>query len=402
MSTSPKKKSRLVESGQQSPSLSVGAGGEAAGRAASPQADSAVTAEIHSLLTDVYGPWPSSTFPQPLSKAEAGPSAEGDQRRYLWTDAFGVMGFLALASQDPDNAEVHVGAARSLIEATERTLGRPRDASLPMERETENDRKLTSFDAQRSTGFVGLRIGKVRALSEGTDAGMTFDGMYWHYVDKWLFALLRFAQASGDDEMLLHAAAVASKVFRRFFREGRGVYWKLSTDGKPVEGMTDDDSLSALVVFSCIQCALETKGKTGIISLNKEIDALRTALGGYHSPGTSDPLGWGFKWWKAQWTCDEACIRQLLQRGDAALSERHAGLPFRLYGALIGCRLSGTRGADLQRRASSLLSKDGLLSQVDRSEDPESGLWGINKVMRAVALDPSAMRRREDEPDVVV
>ena len=49
-----------------------------------------------------------------------------------------------------------------------------------------------SHEGSLLTEYCGLRIGKVRERAE-SDAGMTYDGLYWHYVDKIVFALARWA-----------------------------------------------------------------------------------------------------------------------------------------------------------------------------------------------------------------
>ena len=51
---------------------------------------------------------------------------------------------------------------------------------------------------------------------------MHYDGMYAHYTDKWLFALLRYAQEAHDPSALRCAAQIVKDTFPGFFRSGEG------------------------------------------------------------------------------------------------------------------------------------------------------------------------------------
>jgi hypothetical protein len=121
-------------------------------------------ARVRGILRQVYGEF-GPRFPKPLSAGEAGPSADGQQRRYLWTDAFGVLGLVAISRVFPEA----LLAAKQLVEATETCLGRPRGPAFSMQ------------SCPGGRGFVGLRIGKVQEDPSGrSDAGMTWEGQYWH------------------------------------------------------------------------------------------------------------------------------------------------------------------------------------------------------------------------------
>lgn len=57
-----------------------------------------------------------------------------------------------------------------------------------------------------------------------TDYGMHYDGQYWHYIDKWLFALAR-------TNHIEDGIRIAKSCFPYFFSSGRyggGIRWKLS------------------------------------------------------------------------------------------------------------------------------------------------------------------------------
>lgn len=130
-----------------------------------------------SLLNSVYGPIDSPEFPLPMSDADAGPcytfasydnhqrQQHGNhpphlpQRRYLWTDAFGVLAYQSLAEyysntgNNRKQTEMYNHAVEKLICVVHECLGKPRS-------DKEED-AMTECDIS-PTGYVGLRIGKVR------------------------------------------------------------------------------------------------------------------------------------------------------------------------------------------------------------------------------------------------
>lgn len=159
---------------------------------------------VDALLKDCYGDWTaaSGVFPKPMSELEAGPSPSG-QRRYLcgfaraqsegstlndtthvvaWllptgTDAFAILTFISqailarqLSHESPHQptdalSQKYLGAASRLIDSVHECLGQPRSPRFPMQPDVEEG------------GYKGLRIGKVFAVAEGSDYGMTYDGM---------------------------------------------------------------------------------------------------------------------------------------------------------------------------------------------------------------------------------
>ena len=109
-------------------------------------------------------------------------------RRYLWTDAFGVVLYVSLYRELGETRWLE--AAERLVAEVERVLGRPR----------------------------GLRIG------EAPDR----DGQYFHYLAMWLFALARLGDLRpGYRE---RGVAVARAIHPVFVLPGRGVIWKMKED----------------------------------------------------------------------------------------------------------------------------------------------------------------------------
>lgn len=106
-------------------------------------------------------------------------------RRYLWTDAFGVVLLVSLyhALQD----EKYLSEAEWVVAEVERVLGRPR----------------------------GIRIG------EAPDR----DGQYFHYLGMWLFALDRLGRVKPAYRQ--KAVELVRQIHSRFVVPGLGVYWKM-------------------------------------------------------------------------------------------------------------------------------------------------------------------------------
>ena len=135
-----------------------------------------------------------------------------------------------------------------------------------------------------------------------SDAGMEYDGMYWHYIDKWIFALIRLAQARGqppDKAIMLIKDVHEGFLSRDANGKPQGIRWKVNTDLSPIKGLEhshpNSDALNALLVYTLAN----HKG-----ALDKEIAELRPVVASYVKTGmraTADPLGWGLEWWTSQW-----------------------------------------------------------------------------------------------------
>jgi hypothetical protein len=109
-------------------------------------------------------------------------------KRYLWTDAFGVVLLLSLYRELGDQR--WLDDAHRLVSEVERVLGRKR----------------------------GIRIG------EAPDR----DGQYFHYLAMWLFALARFAEI--DVRYKQKAIDLVHQIHRPFVIPGTGVIWKMKED----------------------------------------------------------------------------------------------------------------------------------------------------------------------------
>jgi hypothetical protein len=79
-------------------------------------------------------------------------------------------------------------------------LGKPRPSEFPM-----------AVDDLYG-GYKGLRIGKTDAREGSSDMGMRYDEMYWHYIDKFIFALCHYTQESGDQSAIGRAAVLVKQL----------------------------------------------------------------------------------------------------------------------------------------------------------------------------------------------
>jgi hypothetical protein len=335
------------------------------------------------LLDSVYGTVSSNEFPKPMPADEAGMCADTVQRRYLWTDAFAVLAYVSIAElyesqQDYQTAQPYRRAIDKLISTVHDNLGKPR-SNRP-----EHAMKPSS---DSPTGFVGLRIGK-EISRPVTDYGMRYDGQYWHYIDKWLWAL----QRAGHDE---EAIAIARTCFPHFFdSRGKGMRWKLSVDATPAPGLehvygSNSDTLSALIVFCILQ------GDDGAI-LKEEIGMLQNALGGYKFRVTDDPLGFGLDLMWDQFLHGSPMQSALKPLASRALDPSHMSLPFRLYGAMIGARIAGWENQKVDALEEQALAYEARVAGHEKHSS-------INRVMLAMCLlCPGTLGRRTNDPMVKI
>lgn len=363
------------------------------------------------LMKQVYGDWDvlldQKRFPQPLLAMEAGPSCvkwgeKGEcQRRYLWTDAFGVLNFVTMAQRYPESRRaVLLDAAKKLIDSVHATLGQPRSSAFPM-----------AVQAGSTYGFKGLRIGKEKARAS-SDARMEYDGMYWHYLDKWFFALLRYYQVSGDLDALRDVVSLIKAIHPAFMQKSRtgqplGLHWKMNSDLTPIpesgRAYPNDDALSGYLMYSLVRHA--SLGKD-VPSLDQECKELGEVAQQYVASGvrlSPDPLGFGLWGWKSQWLGAEWSrpIRERLRLLAPIAMDVSTGmqLPFRLYGALLGAQMVPDASLGLAEVAEQILSSTRIVEhELGTSVGGAEGHSCINKVMLASALDPLAFRRIADEP----
>lgn len=183
---------------------------------------------------------------------------KGDpEERYLWTDAFAVQTFFGLFHIYND--EVYSRHAFDLIDLVHKTLG----SFHP-----EDPRKGTisgpeSKEAEEHPTAGGLRIGKrlpERREDQPFNENLEWerDGQYFHYMTRWVYALLQAQRESGDKKYGQWAAELLLTGEKFIYSSSRGgyrMYWKMSTDlTRPlVTGMGRHDPLEGLI------CAMSVK-----------------------------------------------------------------------------------------------------------------------------------------------
>ena len=421
------------------------------------------------LTRQVYGEHRGAKpfVPKPLPPLEAAVAPDG-QSRYLWTDAFGVLNFVTEAARcaeagDEEGREDALAAAEALVDAVSRVLGSPRSKHLPMALSAlaplrTRGEGTDAWETRRRERYRGLRIGK-RLASAASDPGMALDGMYFHYVDKFVFALSRLGDALGGarttrgERIVAEAGAIVRDVHDLFVeREAPraslgssdprdratdatrttnpcvGIRWKLNADGTPVRGLPPTrlsaDAVSGAVAWSAASRLARVDGADPRETLKRETDDMRDMARRLRPAVSSDPLSWGMQMWASQWLpapeeLTERCgpewrafaatlrASQRMPGGDFG-APRRAGrlgeLPFRTYGALLGARVAGS--GDLAESAARA-ARDAATAElagagaVSSAPPRPDGLTAVNRVMLASALDPLAFRRLADEPCIL-
>lgn len=353
-----------------------------------------------------------------------GLSSHRTPRRYLWTDAFAVCNFLALARAGDDAA---AGLADRLVAQVHRVLGRHR----PDDTRQGWISGLSEPDGMQRPTAGGLRIGKPlpeRGPLQAFEPALEWDrdGQYFHYLTRWMHALDQFAHARERADADRWACELAQAAVDAFGRPSGGVrlVWKMSIDLRRalVPSSGQHDALDGLV--TCLQLQARRLPGVDAPDLGDVIDRLvdMAMAGDWH---TDDPLGLGgllADAWRLAQVPGAVALRQplLLRMLDAA----HAGLAlhareqtlrrpfaqrlaFRELGLAIGLQAlprmaSTTAPPDLQSpalaaRVQALVRYAPLASAItDAWRDPAAqaeSTWqaheDINAVMLATSLMPS-------------
>ncbi|MEA3466843.1 MAG: hypothetical protein U9R57_01305 [Thermodesulfobacteriota bacterium] len=199
-------------------------------------------------------------------------------KRYLWTDAFAVCNFLELFLQTGE--EQYKQNAFALVDQVHTILGKHRDddpRSGWISGLEEEDGKL-----HPTTG--GLRIGKKfneRQADELHNERLEWDqdGQYFHYLTKWMHALNRVAQVSGNLQYNRWAMELAKTAHTRFTytaltSQTKQMYWKMSIDlSRPlVSSMGQHDALDGLITYlQLMATAVDDPEMSAELNLGTEI-----------------------------------------------------------------------------------------------------------------------------------
>merc|ERR1712150_120093 len=174
-----------------------------------------------------------------------------------------------------------------------------------------------------------------------------------------------------------------------------GLYWEMNSDLSVIEGLEDAepsrDAFDGWIMYNLVNRLNPV--------LDQEVEELNQVVSKYVKSGlraTSDPLGYGLIWWSYQWVQGneiDSSKQRLKQLASTALDIRHGRqLPFRLYGAIIGGKLSEDSNViALAEKSLNSMTEYEMKSKIG---SPHST---INKVMFATALDPCAFKKLDDE-----
>ncbi|MEA3418219.1 MAG: hypothetical protein U9Q90_02380 [Campylobacterota bacterium] len=220
-------------------------------------------------------------------------------QRYLWTDAFAVCNFLELFQQTGE--EYYLKKALDLVDEVHHILGRHR----------EDDRRsgwISGLDEQEGAVHPcigGLRIGKrlnERKETEAYDEYLEWeqDGQYFHYLTKWMHALSRVTQVTGNQRYNRWAIELAKAAHLKFSYTLQGhaekrLYWKMSIDlSRPlVSSMGQHDALDAFITYhELATTAANDRERSEEVCLSTEIVEALSMCHNMHWL-TDDPLGIG-------------------------------------------------------------------------------------------------------------
>jgi len=225
--------------------------------------------------------------------------ASHDQRRYLWTDAFAVCNYLELYRQTGDEQDLQL--ALKLVDQVHLTLGKHH-------KDSQHSGWLSGLNEEQAClhpTIAGLRIGKQlneRQTDEAYDDQLEWDrdGQYFHYLTKWMHALNRVSQVTGNSIYnrwaceLAHAAHAAF-TYTPVKGGAKRMYWKMSTDlsRAQIPSMGQHDPLDGLITYLQLEASAKSFSETpGEPGLKAEIMDMQAMCSGV-SWATEDPLGIG-------------------------------------------------------------------------------------------------------------
>lgn len=217
---------------------------------------------------------------------------EGDPgRRYLWTDAFAVHAFLGLSHALHE--EKYRQQAIHLVELVHEHLGK----FHPQDSRQGRISALSDDTGRQKPTIAGLRIGKElpeRRKDESYNSRLEWerDGQYFHYLSRWINALLQVHHETRDQKYLFQARDLFLATNKFIYGSGTGLsmYWKMDTElSKPlVPSMGAHDPLEGLL------CGLSIKN--GLFEEDKKVEDLIEKfeiMCRGKTWATSDPLGIG-------------------------------------------------------------------------------------------------------------
>ncbi|MFX0013281.1 MAG: hypothetical protein ACFFB2_02560 [Promethearchaeota archaeon] len=209
---------------------------------------------------------------------DTGLTSKKPPRRYLWTDSFAVCNFLGFYQMTGENKFKEL--AIQLVDQVHKTLGKHRD----------DDERSGWLGTKDHPTKNGLRIGKPlpeRKPYETFNSHLEWDrdGQYFHYLTKWIHALIKVYHVMKEEKYLTWALDLA-KASTLFISSNR-MFWKMSIDlSYPlVPSMGQHDPVDGYITFKELQTVIDADLGAVLSSLEKMIQQLNLV--------TTDPLGIG-------------------------------------------------------------------------------------------------------------
>lgn len=221
----------------------------------------------------------------------------GEPRRYLWTDAFAVCNYLGLHRLTGERR--HLDLALRLVDQVHEVLGRHR----PDDGRSGWISGLPEEEGAKRPTAGGLRIGKIwseRGPGDPLDPQREWDrdGQYLHYLTRWMHALARVSDVTGEPKYLRWAMELAAVAQRSFSYSapggGRRIHWKMSIDlSRPlVPSMGQHDALDALITYRELQLAGRRFPGASLPDIGPAVEDA-ASMCRLSSWATDDPLGVG-------------------------------------------------------------------------------------------------------------
>jgi hypothetical protein len=306
---------------------------------------------------------------------ETGLSSDKPPRRYLWTDAFAVCNFIQLYKQT--NKTEYKQLAVKLVDQVHNVLGKHR----------EDDSREGWLASKEHPTKNGLRIGKSRPErkpNEPLDQQLEWerDGQYFHYLTKWMVALLKMGRLC-DDETYFQWAIDLVNASTRFIHNGR-MYWKMSIDlSRPlITSMGQHDPLNGYVIFKLVDRNVD-------VNLQPKIDTMHELVENIQLP-TTDPLGLGemlvYAYRLFQMEEDQELISKIIDAVEFGLTTFNKSvhnLAFRELGLAIGLEAAKRMSKLKSYQETKEYLGEYWLNHRDWKEHKD-----INQVMLATSLQP--------------
>lgn len=332
-------------------------------------------------------------------------------RRYLWTDAFAVCNFLEL---------YRARARREFLELARKLVGQVHDVLGAYAANDSRSGWLGGMDDRQhrlAPTRAGLRIGKSlpeRESGEPLDEHREWDrdGQYFHYLTRWMHALARVAEVTGEAQYHRWAVELARAACEGFVRFPAGagearMHWKMSIDlDRPlVASMGHHDPLDGWVTVRALAASahadpeqrrrLDAQARVfrPMFSMRGLVSADSLGIGGLLvdawrlfriSPDASDPDAG-----EVAALLDAAAfgVEQLARRGEfeAPPSRR---LAFRELGLCIGLHAAGRLENAVERQAGPSAGSGDMVSAMSRIQP----LLGLSRTIEQDWLAPENRR----------